>query len=128
MRYILQPRLLKHELDHDGIYGDIWESKQNESILYLKNDDLSTVIWYVRYSKGTEEKTNFGLKNSITLPSLENKYLKKLRDEIDEPIYTSTDEFLCCFVRKSTKVGRWSALNHYHKPINSGEVFNIFSE
>ena len=43
---------------------------------------------------GMEEITGFGMKNSLTLPSLANKYLNSLRDENDEPIYTYTDPFL----------------------------------
>ena len=36
---------------------------------------------------GTEEVTNFSFENSVTLPSLANKFFNSLRDENDEPIY-----------------------------------------
>ena len=39
---------------------------------------------------GMEKLTGFGMKNSLTLPSLANKYFNSLRDENDEPIYTYT--------------------------------------
>ena len=50
-----------------------------------------------------EELTGFGMKNSITLPSLANKYFNSLWDENDEPIYTYTDPFMRSFVRKAIK-------------------------
>ena len=47
-----------------------------------------------------------GMKNSLPLPSLANKYFKSLRDENDKPIYTYNDEFMRHFVRQSKrKVG-----------------------
>ena len=58
---------------------------------------------------GMEELSNFSMKNSLTLPSLANKYFNSLRDENDEPIYTDTDPFMRNFVRQSMKVGRCSA-------------------
>ena len=39
---------------------------------------------------GLEELTIFGMKNSLTLPSLANKYFNSLREEIDEPIFKYT--------------------------------------
>ena len=68
------------------------------------------------------------MKNSLTLPSLANKYFNGLRDESDEPIYTYNDEFMGHFVRKSKKGGRCSALNQYYKSNISQEVFNIISK
>ena len=41
-----------------------------------------------------EELTNFGMKNSLTLPWLANKSFNSLGDENDEPIYTYTDPFM----------------------------------
>ena len=60
-----------------------------------------------------EELTEFGMKNSLTLPSLANKYLNCLRDENDEPIYTYTDPFMRTFVRKAIKGGRCNAFNQH---------------
>ena len=77
----------------------------------------------------TKEKlTGLGMKNSLKLPSLTNKYFNSLRHENDEPIYTYNDEFMRCFVRKSMKIGRCSGLNQYFKSTFSAEVFNIVSE
>ena len=86
--YKLQESLLKQELEHDEILEDKWEEKENEWLPYLKDDVLSTAFSYSRYSKGMEELTGFGMKNSLTLPSLANKYFNSLRDENDEPMYT----------------------------------------
>ena len=58
-----------------------------------------------------EEVTNFGMKNSLTLPSLAIKYFNILRDEDDEPIYTYTDPFMRNFVPKAIKGGRCNAFN-----------------
>ena len=126
--YKLQPCLLKQELEHDEIFEDNWEEKENEWLPYLKNDVLSTAFSYARYSKGMEALTGFGMKNCLTLPSLANKYFNSLRDESDEPIYTYTDEFMRHFVRKSIKGGRRSALNQDYKSNISKEVFNIISK
>ena len=126
--YKLQESLLKQELEHDEIFEDTWEEKENEWLPYLKNDVLSTAFSYARYSKGMEELTGFGMKNCLTLPSLANKYFNSLRDESDEPIYTYNDEFMRHFVRKCIKGGRCSALNQYYKSNISKEVFNIISK
>ena len=126
--YKLQPCLLKQELGHDEIFEDNWEEKEREWLPYLKNDVLSTAFSYARYSKGMEELTGFGIKNSLTLPSLANKYFNSLRDESDEPIYTYNDEFMRHFARQSIKGGRCSALNQYYKSNISQEVFNIISK
>ena len=126
--YKLHPCLLKQELEHDEIFEDNCEEKENDWLPYLKNDVLSTAFSYARYSKGMEELTGFGMKNSLTLPSLANKYFNSLRDESDEPIYTYNDEFMRHFLRKSIKGGRCSALNQYYKSNISQEVFNIISK
>ena len=126
--YKLQENLLEKELEHDEIFEDNWEEKENEWLPYLKNDVLSTAFSYARYSKGMEELTGFGMENSLTLPSLANKYFNSLREENDEPIYTYNDEFMRHFVRQSIKGGRRSALNQYYKSNISQEVFNIISK
>ena len=77
---------------------------------------------------GMEELTEFGMKNSLTLPSLANKYFNSLRDENDEPIYTYTDPFMRKFVRKAIKGGRCNAFNQHYKSEISDEVFNIISK
>ena len=126
--YKLQESLLKQELEHDEIFEDNGEEKENEWLPYLKNDVLSTAFSYARYSKGMEELTGFGMKNSLTLPSLANKYFNSLRDENDEAIYTYNNEFIRHFVRQSIKGGHCSALNQYYKSNISQEVFNIISK
>ena len=68
------------------------------------------------------------MKNSLTLPSLTNKYYISLRDESDEPIYTYKDEIMRHFVRQSIKGGRCSALYQYYKTTISDEVFYIISK
>ena len=109
--YKLQENLHKKELEHDEIFEDNWEEKENEWLPYLKNDMLSTAFSCARYSKGMEELTGFGMKHCLTLPSLAIKYFNNLRDESDEPIYIYNDEYMRLFVRQSIKGGRCSALN-----------------
>ena len=75
-----------------------------------------------------EELTGFGMKNSLTSPSLANRYFNSLRIENDEPIYTYNDEYMPDFVRQSIKGGRSSALNQCYNSAISDEVFNIISK
>ena len=111
--YKLQDSLLQKEIEHDEIYEDTWEDKGNEWLPYVKNDVLSTAFCYARYTMGMEELTGFGMKNSLILPSLANKFFNSLRDENDEPIYLYTDPFMRNFVRKSNKGGRCNAFNQH---------------
>ena len=69
---------------------------------------------------GMEVLTNFGMKNSLTLPSLANIYFNSLRDENDEPIYTCTNPFMRNFVQNSIKGGRCNAFNQHFQSENSG--------
>ena len=106
----------------------MWEARENEWLPYVKNDVLSTAFCYARYTMGMEELTEFGMKNSLILPSLANKYFNSLRDENDEAIYTYTDPFMRNFVRKAIKGGRCNAFNQHYKSEISDEVFNIISK
>ena len=126
--YILQPCLLTQELEQDNFFEDIWEAKENEWLLYLKNNVLLAVFSYARYSEGMEELTGFGMKNSLTLPSRANKNFKSLRDENDEPIYSYNEEFMRHFVRQSIKEECCSTLDQYYKSTISDQVFNIMSQ
>ena len=115
-------------MEHDKIYEDTWEERENECLLYVKNDVFSTAFCYARYTMGIEELTEVGMKNSLTLPSLAKKYFNSLRDDNDEPIYTYTDPFMRNIVRKAIKGGRCNAFNQHYKSEISDEVFNIISE
>ena len=75
-----------------------------------------------------EELINFGMKNSLTFPSLANKCFNSLRNENDEPIFTYTDPFMRNFVRQSIKEGRCNAFNQRYKSEISDEVFNTNSK
>ena len=101
--YKIQPNFLKQEVEHDEIYEDTWEEKENEWLPYHKNDMLSNPFSYARYAKVMEKLTGFGMTNSLTLPSLANKYFNSLRDENDEPVYTYTDPFMRHFVRQGVQ-------------------------
>ena len=46
--------------------------KEHKWLPFLKNDVLSIAFCYATYSKGMEQITEFGMKNSLTLPSLAN--------------------------------------------------------
>ena len=99
------------------------------SSFYLFKEPFNiSAFCYARYTMGMEELTGFGMKNSLTLPSLANKYFNSLRDENDEPIYIYTDPFMKNFVRKAIKGGRCNAFNQHHKSEISDEVFNIISK
>ena len=71
----MEESLLKKELEHDEIYEDTWKAKENKWLPYVKNDVLSTTFCYARYTMGMEKVTGFGMKNSLTLPSLAKKIL-----------------------------------------------------
>ena len=101
--YGLKPILLKQEIDHDQFFEDTWEDKEDERLPYLENDVLSTAFSYAKYTKGMEKLTSFGLKNSITLPSLAIKYFNSLSVESDQPIYTYDDEYMCYLYDKTSK-------------------------
>ena len=122
--YKLQPSVLKQEMEHDEIYEDTWGEKENEWLPGAKNDVLSTALCYARYAIGMEELTGFGMKNSLTLPSLINKKFNSLRDENDEPTYTYTDPFKRKFVRQSIEWGSCNAFNQHYKSEVSDELFN----
>ena len=75
-----------------------------------------------------EEITEFGMKKSLTLPSLANKYFNSLRNENDEPVYIYTDPLMRNFVRKAIKGSRCNAFYQHYKSEISDEVFNIISK
>ena len=93
-------------MENDEIYEDTWEERENEWLPYVKKDVLSTAFCYARYTLGMEELTGFGMKNSLTLPSLANKYFNSLKDENDEPVYAYTNPFMRNFLRKANKGGK----------------------
>ena len=64
--YKVQLSLVKQELEQDEIYENTWEATENH---------LPTAFCYARYTMGMEEITKFGMRNSLTLPSLPNKNL-----------------------------------------------------
>ena len=70
-----------------------------------------------------EELTSFGKENSLTLPSLADKYFNSLRDGNDGLIYTYTDSFVSNFVLNSIKGCRCNAFHQHYKSQNSDEVF-----
>ena len=73
--------LLKQEMEHDEIFEDTWEARENEWLPYVKSDVLSTIFCYARYIKGMEVSTVFSMKHHLTLPSLANNCFDSLRDE-----------------------------------------------
>ena len=77
---------------------------------------------------GMEKITNFGMKNSSTLPSLANNFFSSLRDENDEPVYTYTDPFMKNVLKQSIKGGRCNAFNQHYISEISDDVFIIISK
>ena len=80
------------------------EARENEWLLFVENDVLSTAFCYARYTMAMEELTIFGRENSLTAPSSASKYFKSLGDENHEFIYTYTDFFMRKFVRQSIEL------------------------
>ena len=76
---------------------------------------------------GMEKLTGFGMKNSLNLPSLANKYFISLGDENDEPIYFYTDTFMRILVRQNIKAGRCNVFKQHIKFEISDEVFSNIS-
>ena len=127
--YKLKKSLIEKEIQHDEIYEVTWEEKENQWLPYSRNDVLAIAFCYARYTVGMEELTGFGMKKSLTLPSLANEKFNSLSDENDEPIYSYTDAILRKFDRQSIKRGRCNAFNQQYKSEISGEVFiNISKE
>ena len=104
------------------------EEKENERLPYLKNDVLSTAFTHARYAKSMEKLTGFGMKNSLTLPSLANKLFNGLRDENYEAMFIFNDVFTRHFVGQSIVGGRRSALIQCCDSKISDEVFNFISK
>ena len=61
----LPKELLKTELDHDGIDGNIWSDKKDEWLPYVKNDLLCTAYSYARHIKAMKEITGFSMKDCL---------------------------------------------------------------
>ena len=74
-----------------------------------------------------EGLTGFATKNSITLPSLANKYFNGLRNENNETICTYNDEYMRYFLTKGIKGDRCGALKQFYKSVFSDELFSIIS-
>ena len=60
-----------------------------------------------------EKITPFGMKDSLTFPSLAIEYFSSLRDETDERVFTYNDDYMPCFERTRKKVRPCGALNQY---------------
>ena len=95
-------------MDHKEVYENTWEARENTWLPYVENDVLLTAFCYARYIMimDMEELNNFGMKNSLTLPSVANIYFNSLGDGNDELIYTDTDPFMRNFLRSSIEGGR----------------------
>ena len=55
-------------MEHDEVSEYTWEAKENEWLPYVRNHVLKTAFCYARYTRGMEEITDFGMKNSLTFP------------------------------------------------------------
>ena len=60
--YKLQESFLRKDLEHDEIYEDTWEEKENKWLPYVKNDVLLTAFCYARYRMIREKLTGFSMK------------------------------------------------------------------
>ena len=78
--------------------------KRKRMVALFEKKVLSTAF-IPRYRKGIEQLLEFGIKNSLTLPSLTNKYFISLRDENDGTIYNYNDDYIRDCTRRSVKLG-----------------------
>ena len=62
-------------MNHNEVYEDTCENKENEWMASLKNDVILNAFRCVRYIKCLEEITRFGMKISSTLPFIAKKCL-----------------------------------------------------
>ena len=90
-------------MNHDEVSSDTWKDKKHEWLVYVKNDVICTSFSYARYSKALEKFTGFSMKDCVSRLGLGWKYLKSLRTEEHEPIYTYNDKYMRWLVRQSTK-------------------------
>ena len=124
----LQKELLKIEMDHNGIDGNIHKDKINEWLPYFKNDVLCTAFSYARYCKAMEEITGFSMGDCLSVPGLGLEYFISLRTEEHEPIYTYIDAYMRWFVGQAAYGGRVCDFNHYYKSKVSDDIFKIISK
>ena len=64
--YKLQPSLFKQEIEHDEIYDETWEAREDEWLPLVKNDVSPTAFCYARYTMAMETLSGYGKKNSAT--------------------------------------------------------------
>ena len=67
--------MLKTDINHDETDGDNYKDKKTGRMEYVKNDFLCTVFSYARYSNAMAEKTEFSMKDCLSLPGLGWNYL-----------------------------------------------------
>ena len=123
----LPKEILKTEMNHDDIDGNIWRDKKDEWLPFVKNDVLCTSYFYARYNKNMEEITGFSMKDCLSLPGLGWKYFNSLRTEEDEPIFTYNDKYMRWFVRQSIKGGRVCSFNQYYKSKHCDDILKIIN-
>ena len=98
-------------MDHDEVDGNNYKDKKDEWLLYVKQVVLCTTFSYARYSKAKDEITEFGMKDSLSLPRMGWKYFNSFRTEEDELICTYSDKSMRRFTRQSIKRGRVCSFN-----------------
>ena len=106
----LQKEVVKTEMVHDEKDGDIYLKKKNELMDFVKQEVLCTSFSYARFNKATEEITGFSTKAVYQQRGWVWRYFHKMRDEIDEAIYTYNAKYIRVFVRRSMKGRRVCAL------------------
>ena len=124
----LQKELLKTEMNHDEVDGNIYRDKIKEWLPYVKNDVLCTAFSYARYCKAMEEITGFSMKDCLSVPGLCLEYVISVRTEEYEPIYTYNDKYMRWFVRQAAYVGRVCAFIQYYKSKISDDILKIISK
>ena len=124
----LPKELLKIEMNHDDINGDIYKGKTDVWLPYVKDDVLCTAYSYARYIKAMEEITGFSMKYCLSLPGLGWKYFNSLGAEEDEPISTYNDKNMRWFIRQSIQGGRVCAFNQYYKSTHCNDILKTINK
>ena len=123
----LQKELLKTEMNHDEVDGNIYKYKKDEWLVYVRQDVLCTAFSYPDYCKAMEKVPGFSMKVSLTALGLGWKYFDSLRTEEDEPIYTNSNKYMSHIVRRSIKGGKVCAFIQYYESKVCGDILKILS-
>ena len=124
--YILQPELLKGEIEHSIINKNNFAELRHIWEPYLISDVLCLAFIYARHSMEMQKMSGFGIKDCLTEASLGWKCFGTYNK--DREFYTFNDKYVRKFIRKSIKGGRVGAFNRYFESKQCEEILNIIEK